>query len=79
MRPGRVEAPEGMPALLDTVMFVVRAVRPERTACLSCRGPVSSGDETVRLRGGGVVHRRCATYVMRRRRTGGERLGYPRR
>jgi hypothetical protein len=32
----------------------------------------------MRLRGGGVVHRRCTTYDMRGRRVGSTRLGNPR-
>ena len=29
------------------------------------------------MRGETLVHKRCATYQMRRRREGAERLGYP--
>jgi hypothetical protein len=50
-----------------------------RPVCLVCGRGVSQGDERVRLRGGVVVHRGCATYDMRRRRTGAERLGHPHR
>jgi hypothetical protein len=32
----------------------------------------------MRLRGGGVVHRRCTTYDTRGRRVGSTRLGNPR-
>ena len=68
-----------MPAMLDTMISAVLAVRGTRPTCLACGRPVSDRDETIRIRGGTVVHRRCATYVARRRRTGSDRLGYPRR
>jgi hypothetical protein len=32
----------------------------------------------MRLRGGAIVHRRCANYDVRRRREGSGRLGNPR-
>ncbi len=68
-----------MTAVLDTMISAVRTVRSQRPVCLACGRPVSDRDKSMRLRGGTVVHRECATYVMRRRRTGGDRLGYPRR
>ena len=37
----------------------------------------TAGGTNGRLRGGTIVHRDCATYDMRRRRVGAERLGYP--
>ena len=46
--------------------------------CLVCAQSLAPRDERVRLRGGTLVHRSCATYDMRRRRTGSGRLGYPR-
>jgi hypothetical protein len=46
--------------------------------CLVCGRPVAPRQEQLRLRGGVVVHRACATYDMRRRRVGDARLGYPR-
>jgi hypothetical protein len=49
-----------------------------RQPCLVCGRSVSARDERLRLRGGVLVHRACATYDMRRRRTGSARLGYPR-
>jgi hypothetical protein len=48
-----------------------------RPVCLVCGRGVAPGDERMRLRGGVVVHRACATYDMRPRREGSERLGYP--
>lgn len=47
-------------------------------ACLMCGRPVTAEQKQLRLRGGVVVHRACATYDMRRRRVGEGRLGYPR-
>ena len=36
--------------------------------CLVCGRGVSPAEESMRLRGGAVVHRGCATYDTRRRR-----------
>ena len=48
---------------------------PER--CLACGKRIGGRDEAVKLRGNVRVHRRCATYQVRRRRYGAERLGFP--
>ena len=66
-----------MPDVIDTVLSVIGAQRRLRPRCLVCGRAVADADARVRLRGGAVVHRACATYDMRRRRTGVERLGYP--
>ncbi len=60
---------------------VIRAIRPPargRTVCLVCRHVVSEHEQHVRLRGNGYVHRCCATYEMRLRPVGADRLGTPR-
>jgi hypothetical protein len=64
--------------MLDTVRSVMTSSRPGGSNCLVCHRKVADDDLRVRLRGGALVHRECATYDMRRRRTGSERLGYPR-
>jgi hypothetical protein len=52
--------------------------RGGRPVCIVCGRAVAERDERLRLRGGTVVHRICATYEMRRRPVGADRLGYPR-
>ena len=64
--------------LIDNIRQAMRSLRGGRPVCLMCGRAVTDGDAQMRLRGGAVVHRACATYDMRRRRTGGARLGYPR-
>lgn len=46
--------------------------------CFVCRRPIVPSDERLKLRGDTVVHRRCATYRLRNRRSSDSRLGYPR-
>lgn len=67
-----------MVPLIDNIRQAMRSPRGGRPVCLMCGRAVADGDEQMRLRGGAVVHRTCATYEMRRRRTGDARLGYPR-
>ena len=67
-----------MVPLIDNIRHAMRSPRGGRPVCLMCGRAVSDGDDQMRLRGGAVVHRACATYEMRRRRTGEARLGYPR-
>jgi hypothetical protein len=67
-----------MVPLIDNIRHAMRSPRGGRPVCLMCGRAVAEGDEQMRLRGGAVVHRACATYDMRRRRTGEGRLGYPR-
>lgn len=64
--------------MVDTVRSVMASSRTGGADCLVCHRRVGDSDPRLRLRGGAVVHRECATYDMRRRRTGSERLGYPR-
>ena len=63
-----------MPANIQAVLG-----RLPLPTCLVCGSRIDPRDERMRLRGGDEVHRRCATYQMRRRRVGPARLGYPRR
>jgi hypothetical protein len=67
-----------MVPLIDNIRAVMRSSRGGRPVCLVCGRAVSERDAPMRLRGGATVHRACATYDMRRRRTGDGRLGYPR-
>jgi hypothetical protein len=62
---------------MDSIRRAMAAPRGGRPVCLICGRGLASGDERLRLRGGAFVHSGCATYDMRRRRTGAERLGYP--
>jgi hypothetical protein len=54
------------------------AFESDKPVCFACGRGISPHDSRIRVRGGTVVHRSCATYQLRRRRTGLERLGYPR-
>jgi hypothetical protein len=65
--------------LVDSIRKAIAAPRGGRPVCLVCGRGLGNKDERLRLRGGAFVHRGCATYDMRRRRTGSERLGYPSR
>jgi hypothetical protein len=64
------------PPILDLVRRGLRPPLLPGVTCMVCRGRVSASEPQVRLRGGPVVHRRCATYSMRRPRGGAERLGF---
>jgi hypothetical protein len=55
------------------------ALQSEKPICMACGRRITPRDPRIRVRGGTVVHRACATYQLRRRRTGSERLGYPRK
>jgi hypothetical protein len=67
-----------MAPLLDSIISVMGSPRGRRPVCLVCGRGIRPDEELMRLRGETVVHRRCATYQMRRRPKGTERLGYPR-
>jgi hypothetical protein len=67
-----------MVPLIDSIRSAMSSPRGGRPVCLVCGRAVSARDDQMRLRGGAMVHRACATYDMRRRRTGQSRLGYPR-
>lgn len=68
-----------MTIVLDQVRSLAGHVLPHGPRCLVCGRVVRAGEPEVRLRGDGHVHRGCATYRMRRRPEGADRLGYPRR
>jgi hypothetical protein len=65
-----------MAPLLSNVLELIRAGRGGQR-CLVCGKHVSEDEPQVRLRHDDRVHRGCATYSMRRRRHGSERLGHP--
>ena len=67
-----------MAPLLDSIISVMGSPRGRRPVCLACGRGIGPGEELMRLRGETLVHRRGATYEMRRRPMGAERLGYPR-
>lgn len=67
-----------MAPLLESIISVMGSPRGRRPVCLVCGRGIGSGEELIRLRGETLVHRRCASYEMRRRPTGADRLGYPR-
>jgi hypothetical protein len=66
-----------MAPLIDNIRSAIATPRGGRQVCLVCGRAVAPKDERMRLRGNAVVHRHCATYSMRRRRTRSARLGYP--
>ena len=65
--------------LLDVGLAPVRRLMRRRTVgtCFVCRGPILPSDERLRLRGETLVHRRCATYRLRTRRSDRTRPGFP--
>ena len=72
------------PLTLARSNFIVsgfgRLIARNRTSgppCLVCHQPVLPGEPQMRFHGDTHVHRRCATFRMRGRRTGAERLGFP--
>jgi hypothetical protein len=67
-----------MAPLIDSIRNAMTSPRGGRPVCLVCGRGVSKREDQMRLRGGAMVHRSCATYDMRRHRTGQSRLGYPR-
>ena len=66
-----------MAPLLESIISVMGSPRGRRPVCLVCGRGIGPGEKLMRLRGETLVHRRCASYQMRRRREGAERLGYP--
>ena len=67
-----------MVPLIDNIRTAMRTPRGGRPVCAVCSRRVGASDDSMRLRGGLIVHRACATYDMRRRRSGEARLGFPR-
>jgi hypothetical protein len=66
--------------LIDAGLAPVRRLirRAGTDTCFVCHGPILPSEERLRLRGETIVHRRCATYRVRTRRSPGSRLGFPR-
>jgi hypothetical protein len=59
-----------MTPLIENVRSVMVArSRSDRPLCFACGRPIAPGDERLRVRGGAMVHRACATYELRRRRS----------
>jgi hypothetical protein len=56
--------------LLENIRTAMTSPRGGRPVCLVCGRSVSAAEESMKLRGGAVVHRRCATYDTDRRRSG---------
>ena len=54
--------------LLENIRTAMTSPRGGRPVCLVCGRGVSAADESLKLRGGAVVHRRCATYDTHKRR-----------
>jgi hypothetical protein len=67
-----------MSPLLESIRTTMSGPRGGGPVCIVCGRSVAARDDRMRLRGGTVVHRGCATYEMRRRPVGADRLGYPR-
>ena len=54
--------------LLENIRTAMSSPRGGRPVCLVCGRGVSAADESLKLRGGAIVHRRCATYDTHKRR-----------
>jgi hypothetical protein len=54
--------------LVEGIRKAMSAPRGGRPVCIVCGRGVSQKDERMRLRGGQLVHRGCATYDVHRRR-----------
>jgi hypothetical protein len=54
--------------LLENIRTAMSSPRGGRPVCLVCGRRVSAADESLKLRGGAIVHRRCATYDTHKRR-----------
>jgi hypothetical protein len=58
-----------MTPLIENVRSVMVArSRGERPLCFACGRAILRSDDALRVRGGSVVHRSCATYSARRGR-----------
>ena len=61
--------------LLENIRTAMSSPRGGRQVCMVCGRGVSGAEESIKLRGGAVVHRDCATYdADRRRRATQQRL-----
>jgi hypothetical protein len=54
--------------LLENIRTAMSSPRGGRPVCLVCGRSIAAAEESMKLRGGAVVHRDCATYDARRRR-----------
>jgi hypothetical protein len=54
--------------LLENIRSAMSSPRGGRPVCLVCGRGISASEESMKLRGGALVHRDCATYDARRRR-----------
>jgi hypothetical protein len=61
-----------MNPLLENIRTAMSSPRGGRPVCLVCGRGVAPDEESMKLRGGAVVHRGCATYDARRRRSTAE-------
>jgi hypothetical protein len=60
-----------MAPLIENVRSVMVArQRAERPLCFACGRTIAPGEERLRVHGGRVVHRDCATYSTGKRRAG---------
>ncbi len=52
-------------SLIDMVRETMSSPRGGRPVCFVCKRAVARGEEQLRLRGGTIVHKSCATYKQR--------------
>jgi hypothetical protein len=57
-----------MPPLLENIRTAISSPRGGRPVCLVCGRSVSTTDESLRLRGGAVVHAGCSKSTPARER-----------
>jgi hypothetical protein len=57
-----------MPPLLENIRTAISSPRGGRPVCLVCGRSVSTTDESLRLRGGAVVHAGCSKRTPARER-----------
>jgi hypothetical protein len=53
---------------IDSIRGSMPRPRGGRPVCFACGRTISPQDAWLRVRGGSLVHRSCATYELRRRR-----------
>jgi hypothetical protein len=61
-----------MAPLLENIRSAMSSPRGGRPVCLVCGRGISAAEESLKLRGGALVHRGCGTYDASRRRADGE-------
>jgi hypothetical protein len=64
-----------MISLLNSIREAIGGAPADRPICRVCGRCVTARDKCMRLRGGGVVHCRCASYDEPGRRLVSARLG----